>query len=199
MSSPIVPAGAEVAAGTPEARVLALAAEPRWWLWLVTGVIWTIAALVILQFDAASVTTVSVIVGCMFLFSGAQQLVLATLADQLRWLWIVFGVIFVGAGIVCFANPEDTFRGLADVLGFLFLAVGIWWTIESLLVRAEDSLWWLRLASGILMILLAFWTSGQFFIERAYTLLIIAGVWALMQGITDIIRAFQLRRWTAEG
>jgi uncharacterized membrane protein HdeD (DUF308 family) len=199
MSSPIVPAGAGVAAGTPEARVLALAAEPRWWLWLVTGVIWTIAALVILQFDAASVTTVSVIVGCMFLFSGAQQLVLATLADQLRWLWIVFGVIFVGAGIVCFANPEDTFRGLADVLGFLFLAVGIWWTIEALLVRADDSLWWLRLITGILMILLAFWTSGQFFIERAYTLLIIAGVWALMQGITDIIRAFQFRRWTAEG
>ena len=51
----------------PEARVLALAAEPRRWLWLFTGVVWTIAALVILQFDAASVTTVSVIVGCMFL------------------------------------------------------------------------------------------------------------------------------------
>ena len=49
------------------------------------------------------------------------------------------------------------------------------------------------------MILLAFWTSGQFFIERAYTLLVFAGIWALMQGITDIIRAFQIRRWTAQG
>ena len=63
------------------------------------------------------------------------------------------------------------------------------------MLRAEDSLWWLRLTTGILMIVLAFWTSGQFFIERAYTLLVFAGIWALMQGITDIIRAFQLRTW----
>ena len=149
----------------------------------------------ILQFDAASVTTVSVILGCMFVFSGVQQIVVAALTDRLRWLWIAFGVLFVVAGIVCFANPEDTFRGLADVLGFLFLFVGIWWTIEALVVRAEDSLWWLRLTTGILMIVLAFWTSGQFFIERAYTLLVFAGIWALMQGITDIIRAFQIRSW----
>jgi uncharacterized membrane protein HdeD (DUF308 family) len=131
----------------------------------------------------------------MFVFSGVQQIVVAALTDRLRWVWIAFGVLFVVAGIVCFANPEDTFRSLADVLGFLFLFVGIWWTIEALLVRAEDSLWWLRLTTGVLMVVLAFWTSGQFFIERAYTLLVFAGIWALMQGITDIIRAFQLRTW----
>jgi uncharacterized membrane protein HdeD (DUF308 family) len=193
MNTQVASAGVEE---TSEARVLALGAAPRWWWWwLVTGVIWTTAALVILQFDAASVATVSVILGCMFVFSGVQQIVLAALTDRLRWLWIASGVLFLVAGIVCFANPEDTFRGLADVLGFLFLAVGVWWTIEALVVRAEDSLWWLRLTTGILMILVAFWTSGQFFIERAYTLLVFAGIWALMQGVTDIIRAFQLRAW----
>ena len=188
-----------IAADTSEARVLALAAQPRWWLWLVAGVIWTIAALVILQFDAASVATISVIVGCMFLFSGAQQIVFALLADHLRWLSIGIGVLFIVAAGVCFANPEDTFRGLADVLGFLFLLVGIWWTIEALFARGGESLWWLRLTAGILMVLLAFWTSGQFFVERAYTLLIFAGIWALLQGITDIIRAFEIRSWTSQG
>ena len=43
------------------------------------------------------------------------------------------------------------------------------------------------------MIVLAFWTSGQFFIEKAYTLLVFAGIWALMQGIVDIVRAFAVR------
>ena len=176
------------------AILAAPAAGPRWWLWLVTGVIWTIAALVVLQFDAASVTTVGLIIGCMFVFGSVQQFVVAAFADRLRWLWITFGVLFLVAGVVCFANPEDTFTGLADVLGFLFLLIGIWWTIEALVVRGEDSLWWLRLTTGILMIVLAFWTSGQFFIERAYMLLVFAGIWALMQGITDIIRAFQIRR-----
>jgi uncharacterized membrane protein HdeD (DUF308 family) len=51
----------------------------------------------------------------------------------------------------------------------------------------------LGLISGILMVVLAFWTSGQFFIEKAYTLLVFAGIWALMQGVTDIVRAFQVR------
>jgi uncharacterized membrane protein HdeD (DUF308 family) len=44
------------------------------------------------------------------------------------------------------------------------------------------------------MTIMAFWTSGQFFIEKAYVLLVFAGIWALMTGITDIVRAFEIRR-----
>jgi uncharacterized membrane protein HdeD (DUF308 family) len=40
---------------------------------------------------------------------------------------------------------------------------------------------------------MAFWVSGQFFVVRAYTLLIFAGVWAMTTGIIDIVRAFQIR------
>jgi uncharacterized membrane protein HdeD (DUF308 family) len=176
-----------------DVRAVELRLPNFWWLWLVTGVIWLIAALVILQFDQASITTVGILVGCMFVLSGVQQFVVASLTDRLRWLWIVFGALFVIAGIICFINPEATFAGLADILGFLFLLVGVWWAVEALVSKAEDSLWWLRLISAILMLVVAFWTSGQFFITKAYTLLVFAGVWALLQGVTDIIRAFQVR------
>ena len=44
------------------------------------------------------------------------------------------------------------------------------------------------------MTILAFWTAGQFFIAKAYVLLVFAGIWALMQGIGDIVRAFAVRR-----
>jgi uncharacterized membrane protein HdeD (DUF308 family) len=164
-----------------------------WWMWLVTGVLWLFAALVILQFDSAAVTTVGIIVGCMFLFAGMQQFLLAAATDHLRWLWIAFGVLFVLAGIACLAQPEKTFVGLADLLGFLFLMVGAWWTISAIL-QAGRPLWWIGLIAGICMCILAFWTGGQFFIHRAYTLLVFAGIWALMQGITDIVRAFQVRK-----
>ena len=43
------------------------------------------------------------------------------------------------------------------------------------------------------MTVLAFWTAGQFFIEKAYVLLVFAGIWALMEGVGDISRAFSLR------
>jgi len=164
-----------------------------WWLWLVAGIAWLAAALVILQFDSASVTTIGVLVGIMFMFAGSQQLVLVFAADSLRWLWAIFGVLLLVSGIICFINPKATFAGLADILGFLFLVVGSWWVIQAFLERDDNPIWWLGLAAGILMVILAFWTSGQFFLHKAYTLLVFAGIWALMQGINDIVRAFRLR------
>jgi hypothetical protein len=179
-----------------ERQVVALGRDVGrlWWLWLVTGIAWIVASLVILQFDRASVTTVGIIVGCMFVAAGVQQFTLAAMADHLRWLWWLFGGLFIICGIVAFIRPVNTFAGLADTLGFLFLVVGVWWTIQAFIEREVNSLWWLGLLSGILMIVAAFWTSGQFFFQKAYTLLVIAGVWALMHGITDIVRAFQVRK-----
>jgi len=164
-----------------------------WWLSLVTGVMWIIASLVVLQFDQASITTVGVIIGLMFAAAAAQQFVLMAVADRLRWLWGIFGVLFGAAAIVCFVHPENTFAGVADILGFLFLMVGVWWIIRAFVEGHSGAVFWLGITSGVLMIILAFWTSGQFFIEKAYTLLVFAGIWGLMHGITDIFKAFAVR------
>lgn len=177
-----------------EAREAVAAVSKLWWLSLVTGILWFFIAIVILQFDTASVTTVGVIVGAMFLFTGLQQFVISTVVDGWKWLWIVFGVLFVLAGIYALVNPGATTAALADSLGFLFLLVAIFWTIEAFATRHSNELWWLGLLSGIIMLVLAFWVSGQFFFTRVYILLVFAGIWALLQGVTDVIRAFQLKR-----
>jgi uncharacterized membrane protein HdeD (DUF308 family) len=44
------------------------------------------------------------------------------------------------------------------------------------------------------MVILGFYTGGAFFIHRAFVLLVFAGIWSLMTGITDIVRAFQIRK-----
>src|SRR3954452_6301997 len=113
---------------TPEA---ARAIASLWWRWQVIGVIWIVASLVILQFDQASITTVGIIIGCMFLLAAVQQSLLASIADHLRWLCLLFGVLFLVAGIIAFIRPKNTFAGMADILGFLFLTVGLWWTIQA--------------------------------------------------------------------
>jgi uncharacterized membrane protein HdeD (DUF308 family) len=169
-----------------------------WWVLLLVGIAWVAVALVILQFDQASVTTVGIIVGLMFLGVGIENIALARSDVPMRWAWALFGGLFLASAVVCFANPTDTFAGLADMLGFLFLIVGVWWMVRAFLERAINPLWWLGLVSGILLTGLAFWTSGQFFVHKAYVLLVFAGIWALMQGITSIVRAFAMRAVRAE-
>jgi uncharacterized membrane protein HdeD (DUF308 family) len=182
----------ETTASRPEREALRDISS-LWWLWLVVGIAWTLAALVILQFDEASVTTVGVIIGIMFLGSAAQNFAIGSFTARFRWLYWIFGALFLVAAIVSFISPEDTFAALADVLGFLFALVGAFWIIQAFAARELNELWWLGLISGILMVILAFWTSGQFFIEKAYVLLVFAGIWALMHGLGDVVRAFGIR------
>ena len=164
-----------------------------WWLWLASGIAWVVIALVVLQFDDASISTVGVLIGLMFLLSGFQQLGIAMLADRWKLVWAFFGVLLLAAGVISLISPEDTFAGVADILGFLFLLVGVMWTFQAFSEKDANPLWWFGLIAGVLMIVLAFWTSGQFLIEKQYILLVFAGVWALMQGVTDIVKAFAIR------
>jgi uncharacterized membrane protein HdeD (DUF308 family) len=115
------------------------------------------------------------------------------LGGVVRWVLVFFGVLLVIAGVIALISPENTFAGIADVLGFLFLIVGIFWIVQAFGERGMNEFWWFGLISGVAMIALAFWTGGQFFIERAYVLLVFAGIWALFQGVNDIFRAFQIR------
>jgi uncharacterized membrane protein HdeD (DUF308 family) len=166
-----------------------------WWLWLVSGVFWVVVALVVLQFDQASVTTVGVLIGIMFLFAGVQNFFFGSLAGgATQWILWIFAVLFVIAGVISLIQPEDTFAGVADILGFLFLLVGVFWLVEAFAERDTNELWWFGLISGVAMIILAFWTGGQFFIEKQYVLLVFAGIWALFHGVGNLIRAFQIRR-----
>ncbi len=184
----------ESTVASSEGRIAIKEAASFWWLWVVVGVAWSIVALVILQFDQASVNTVGVIVGLMFLTTGVQQFAVMALVDSGRWLFGLFGTLFVISGVIALISPENTFAALADVLGFLFFIVGAFWIIQAFAGRLVNELWWLGLISGILMVILAFWTAGQFFIEKAYVLLVFAGIWALMQGIGDIVKGFQIRK-----
>ena len=177
-----------------EGRAILRGLARFWWLWLVFGIAWVLISLVILQFDDASITTVGVLIGLMFFISGIQQFAIASMVDRGGWIYGLFGVLFVIAGVISFISPENTFAAIADILGFLFLIVGVFWIIQAFVERDENDVWWLGLGAGVLMVILAFWTGGQFFIEKQYTLLVFAGIWALMSGVTDIVRAFQIRK-----
>jgi uncharacterized membrane protein HdeD (DUF308 family) len=164
-----------------------------WWVELLIGIFWVVIAVVVLKFNHASVTTVGILTGIMFLIFAAEDFLIAFLDRGARWLWAIFGVLLTAAGIVALINPRNTFAGFADILGFVFLLIGILWMFQAFAERPINGLWWLTLVSGILMMGLAFWVSGQYFLTRAATLLIFAGIWAMTNGVIAIVRAFQIR------
>jgi uncharacterized membrane protein HdeD (DUF308 family) len=176
-----------------EVRGDARAIAGYWWVWLLTGIAWVAVALVILQFEGHSSATIAVLIGVMSTLAGLESLALARLALPHRWVWAVFGVLFLAVGLLCFINPEKTFVRVAEMLGILFFAVGVWWVIRAFLERPVHPRWWIGLISGVLMMVVAFWTGGQFFFEKVYILLVLAGLWELMEGITNIVRAFEIR------
>jgi uncharacterized membrane protein HdeD (DUF308 family) len=166
----------------------------KWWrVWLVVGTLWIIASLIILQFSTASLVTVGVIFGVLFLVSGLQEFFLASVVPNWKWLSIVLGISLVFGGIYALVHPIGTFVARADMLGFLFLLVGVFWTSEAFATRSVYDLWFLNLIAGILMIVLGFWTGGQFIAAKASALLIFVGIWTLFHGVMDIIRAFRVR------
>jgi uncharacterized membrane protein HdeD (DUF308 family) len=176
-----------------EVREAAGVVSKWWWMWLVTGILWVVISLSILQFRSSSITTVGVIIGLMFLFMGIQDFTLMFVAEGWKWLWGIFGFVFIVAGIVALSTPKKTVAAFADVLGFLFLMIAIFWIIEAFATKDTNPLWWLGLISGILMLGIAFWTGSQLLVTKVYTLLVFAGVWAMLHGITDMVRAFQIK------
>lgn len=166
-----------------------------WWLWIVFGIIWVVISLIILQFRSTSLTTVGVVVGLFFFYAGIQDFVLAWMAEGWKWLWVIFGALFIIAGIVALVYPRNTMAGVADMLGFLFLLVGVFWIIEAFATREVNVLWWFSLIAGLMMIVLAFWLRGQFLFTKIYTLLVFTGIWAMLHGITDFIKAFEIKKF----
>lgn len=177
-------------AGTASARV-----EGRgpWWLFLVTGIIWFLASIVVLRFDNRSITAVGIIIGVVVLGAAANEAMIASLSLGWRWAHWLLSVIFVLGALWAFIRPEDAFWALASVLGFLLVFKGTIDIAEAVATKPFNDFWWLGLTVGILQIALAFWVSQQFYPARANLLILWVGFVALFRGIGEIAIAFRLR------
>ena len=165
-----------------------------WWVFLVTGILWFIIALVVLRFDESSITTIGVIMGVVFLVGGFNEF-LTMGADSTGWkiLHGILGVLFILAAIWCFVQPEEAFWALASVLGFLLLMLGTFEIIIAIATKEVNPLWWLGLIAGILFLVLAFWASQQLVTAKASLLIFYVGIMAMFRGISQIVFAFGIR------
>jgi uncharacterized membrane protein HdeD (DUF308 family) len=173
-------------------RTLARALPP-WWLLLITGIGWTLVALIVLRFDYTSVSAISILFGIVAIAAGVLEIGALMLADGWwKLLHAVLVVVFIGAGIVAFIHPGNTFVALSAIFSFFLVLAGTMDIIISISTRHEIDVWWLQLIGGIIELALGFWAAGYY--GRSAVLLVAwVAAFAIIRGIRDIVLAFRIR------
>ena len=164
-----------------------------WWLFLITGIAWLIISVMVLRFNPASINTVGILIGVLFLLAGFNEFMIASVGHHWRWAHILLGIFFIIGAIWAFARPFNAFWALASVLGLLLIFKGTLDIIAAIMTKEVNPSWWLGLVTGILELVLGFWASQQDFPARGALLLLWVGFFALFRGISEIVIGFELR------
>ncbi|WP_111719679.1 HdeD family acid-resistance protein [Homoserinimonas sp. OAct 916] len=142
---------------------------------------------------AATLNVIAVLFGLYFLVIGAIRVVTGLVATGLnagaRILDLLLGVLVLVAGIFMLRNPDTT-------LVLLSLMVGIAWIIEgvaSIAESADDSSRWVGIVFGVISILAGIVVLSVP-MQAISTLAIVAGIFLIVAGISQLFRAFRFGR-----
>ena len=164
-----------------------------WWAYLLAGIAWVIISVIILRFNVASVATIGLLLGALFLLSAVEEFVIAAVRPAWGWAHALLGILFIGAAIWSFVTPYGAFWALASVLGILLVVVGTMHIFTAISSRAFNDAWWFGVIGGIFEVFIGFWVSAQSFRAEAFFLIIWAGLLALFRGVFEIVLAFEMR------
>ena len=163
-----------------------------WWIFLITGILWTIFSIIVFRFDATSIKGIGYLAGAIFIVAGVNEfMAMPFVTTGWKILYGLLGVAFIVVGVLSFIRPVNTFVGLSELVAFFLIFAGIFNVVVALTNRHVD-LWWTRLILGLVEIGFAFWCAGSF--QRSAIFLVsFVAVASLFMGFTQIVQAFQLR------
>jgi uncharacterized membrane protein HdeD (DUF308 family) len=162
-----------------------------WWLFLITGILWILISLLVLQFNLRSAAVIALMTGVVILLAAVEETFAVFAMPGWKWLHAILAVLFFFGGIWAFAYPAQTFGTLALLIGWFLLFKGTFDIVVSLMNRDVD-LWWLGLLVGIAEVVIAFWAVS--YPGRSAVLLVLwVGFAAMFRGIGQIVLAFQIR------
>ena len=169
------------------------AAGKWWWVFLVTGILWILIGLFVLNADFDSAALIGYMVGFWLFFAGIAEFVSMGFASGWKWVRLLLGILFVVGGICALESPLQTFTILASLLAIFLVIKGTFDLVIAIMMREEVDLWWLTMIAGILQIMLGIWAAG--YPGRSAALLILwIGIGAIIRGIVEITMAFQVKK-----
>src|SRR3954453_14402941 len=123
-----------------------------WWVLLITGIIWIIIGLYVLEAHYTSAVAIGYLVGFSLLFAGIAEFIELSAVEGWKWVHAVVGVLFILGGIAALTSPFQTFTVLAALIGFFLVLKGVFDFVLALSMRHVVDLWWLTLIAGIVEI-----------------------------------------------
>lgn len=164
----------------------------RWFLFVITGILWLLLGFMVLSYRVSSVSITVVLIAVVF-WMGALSLFALSVVTTGGWrvLTIIGAVAAIGAGIGALVWPAPTLLVVSIFVAWYLLFSGIFEVVISLSntgVRA----WWLGVIAGIISIGLGAWAIGN--PDRSVLLLLtIVGVYAIFHGVSQLMAGFHYR------
>ncbi len=168
--------------------------EKMWGWYLAGGIIAIIFGFFVISWRHATVYAAIYFASAFFIVGGAFEIVGSVRMARQRWMHLVFGLFWVGAGIVGFVWPHITVFVAAVLIGWSFLVLGIF-DIVSSLQHHHLPFWWAYLIRGIVAIAL-----GLLCIRHPTgtleVVMVMIGILAILFGVVEVIGAFSARHAT---
>ncbi|WP_040796726.1 HdeD family acid-resistance protein [Nocardia higoensis] len=170
-------------------------ARSAWQAILVTGVISVFLGIVVLVWPGKTLLVAGVLFGIYLVVSGVLQLISAfgaTRSAGMRVLYFLSGALSIVIGLFCFRDELTSILllGIWIGIGWLFRGVALLVAVVSepgLPGRGWQGLF--GVLTAIAGVVLVIWP-----VSSIATLTLVAGIWLIVLGITEIITAMGVRR-----
>jgi uncharacterized membrane protein HdeD (DUF308 family) len=168
--------------------------EKMWGWYLAGGIIAMIFGFFVISYRHASVYAIVYLASGFFIVGGLFELIGGLRAARQRWPLIIFGLIWIGAGIVGFVWPHITIFIVAILVGWGFLVLGIFDIVNSIRYHYLPY-WWAYLIRGIIAVALGFLCIRHPGAPLT-ALVVLIGIGAIVFGAVELIGAFSARHAT---
>jgi uncharacterized membrane protein HdeD (DUF308 family) len=168
--------------------------EKMWGWYLAGGILAMIFGFFVISYRHASVYAIVYLASGFFIVGGLFELIGGLRAARQRWPLIVFGLLWIGAGIVGFVWPHITIYIVAILVGWGFLVLGIFDIVNSIRYHYLPY-WWAYLIRGILAVAIGFLCIRHPGAPLT-ALVVLIGIGAILFGAVELIGAFSARHAT---
>jgi uncharacterized membrane protein HdeD (DUF308 family) len=180
----------EVAVGD----VVSAQVEKMWGWYLAGGILSMIFGFFVISYRHASVYAIVYLASGFFIAGGLLELIGGLRAIRQRWPLVIFGLIWIGAGIVGFVWPHITIFIVAVLVGWSFLVLGIFDIVNSIRYHYLPY-WWAYLIRGVVAVAIGFLCIRHPGAPLT-ALVVLIGIGAILFGAVELIGAFSARHAT---